>query len=178
MAVLNRLIWALLGLAVAAAGVILVAETITAAIRQSPLLVDRELIGSTLENMSWTDAAVDIAIAALIVLGLLLLLLGLAPRPPDTLPLQAGQGREAEIERKPLAGLLATRAQADREVLHAKAKVSQRAASVSAKAVPGADVRAVRERLTTMVSETLKPLQLAKPVRPKVSVSRSRERSA
>jgi hypothetical protein len=177
-AVLNRLIWALLGLAVAAVGVILVVETVTAAVRQPPLLVDRSLVDSTLTDLSWTDAAVDIAIASLIGLGLLLLLLGLIPRPPDTLPLRSGEGRQAEIERKPLASLLAARAQADREVLHAKAKVSQRAAVVSVKAQPGADVRALRDRVTRMVSGTLEPLQLAGSVRPKVSVSRSRERSS
>ena len=178
MAVLNRLVWALLGLALAAGAVILAAETIAAAVGQPPLLLDRSLIDSRLAELSWTDIVVDIALAVLIGLGVLLLLLGLIPRPRDTLPLRAGQGREAEIERKPLASLLAARAQNDREVLRASAKVTPRAAAVSAQAIPGADTRAVRDRLTRMVNESIEPLQLARPVRAKVSVSRSRERQA
>lgn len=178
MAIVNRVLTLLLGLALAAAGAWLVAETVVAAIGQPPLLIDRSLADSTASELSWTDAPVDIAIAALIGLGALLLILQLIPRQPDSLPLRAGQGREAEVERKPLAGLLAARAGNDREALTAKAKVTKRAATVAVKAQPGADVRALRERLNQMMARTLDPLELASPLRRKVSVSRSRERSS
>lgn len=178
MAVVNRLLMVLLGLALAAAGALLVAETVVAALGQPPLLIDRSLADSTAAELSWTDTPVDITIAVLIGLGALLLLLQLVPRQPDALPLRAGQGREAEVERRPLAGLLAARANNDREVLSAKAKVTKRAAAVSVKAQPGTDVRGLRERLGRMVSDSLEPLELARPLRTKVSVSRSRERSS
>lgn len=178
MAVLNRLFVVLLGLALAAAGVILVAETIAAAAGQPSLLVDRSTVGTGLSELSWTDVEVDIALAVLIVLGGLLLLLQLVPRQPESLPLRSGQGRQAEVERKALAALIAARAANDRDVLDARAAVTRSAAKVDARAVPGVDTRAVRDRLGQMVTETLQPLELTRSLRPRVAVRRTRERSA
>jgi hypothetical protein len=177
-AILNRIIIVLLGLALAAAGVLLVAETIAAAVSAPPLLLDRSLIDSRLAEMSWTDVEVDVTIAILIGLGALLLLAQLIPRQPDALPLRAGQGREAEVDRKALAGLIAARAGADRDVLSARAEVTRRAAKVDARALPGADVGSARARLGQMLSEALGAIDLARPLRQKVTVRRSRERSA
>lgn len=177
MAVLNRLLAVLLGLALAVAGVVLVAETVAAAVSQPPLLVDRAMIDSRLAELSWTDWITDLTIAILIGLGALLLLLQLIPRPPDSLALKGGPGREAELERKPLASLLAARIDEDPEVLRARAKITPRAASVSAKAQPGADTRAMRPRLEATAKSLLEPLQLASPPRTKVRVSRTREKS-
>ncbi len=178
MAVLNRSVVVLLGLALAAAGAVLIAETIAAALGQSPLLLDRSMIGSRLAELDWTDIEVDVALAILVGLGALLLLAQLVPRQPDALPLRAGQGRQAEIERKALAGLIAARAGTDRDVLTARADVTRRAAKVDARALPGADTKAIRTRLGQVVSDTLQPLELVHPLRSKVNVRRSRERSA
>jgi len=177
MAVLNRLLAVLFGLALAAVGVILVAETVAAAVSQPPLLVDRSLIDSRLSELSWTDWITDLTLAILIGLGALLLLLQLVPRPPDSLPLRSSPGREAEVDRKALGSLLAARAGDDAQVLRARAKVTPRAASVAAKAQPGADPRALRPRLEAATRSVLDPLQLASPPRTKVRVSRSREKS-
>jgi len=177
MAVLNRLLAVLFGLALAAIGVILVAETVAAAVAQPPLLVDRGMIDSRLAELSWTDWLTDLTLAILIGLGALLLLLQLVPRPPDALALRGGPGREAEVERKSLASLLAARIGEDPEVLRARAKITPRAASVAAKAQPGADPRALRPRLEAATKSVLDPLQLASPPRTRVRVSRSREKS-
>lgn len=176
MAVLNRLVVVLLGLVLAAAGVLLVAEAIAAAVGQPPLLLDRSFIDSRLSELSWIDLWMDIALAVLIGLGALLLLMQLVPRQPDSLPLRAGQGRQAEIERKPLAGLIAARATNDRDVISARADVSRSAVRVDAKALPGADIQAVKGRLGQIVNDTLQPIELARPLRSKVSVRRTRER--
>ncbi len=177
MAVLNRLLAVLFGLALAAAGVILVAETVTAAVSQPPLLLDRSLIDARLSELTWTDWITDLTLAVLIGLGALLLLLQLVPRPPDSLPLRGGDDRTAEVERKPLATLLAQRAGEDPEVLNARAKISRRTATVAAKAQPGADTRAIRMRLESSANAMIEPLQLAQGLRTKVRVSRTRERS-
>lgn len=177
MALLNRFLAVLLGLALLAAGALLLAETVAAAAGQPPLLVDRGYLDGQLSELRWTDLPVDVTIAALLGLGALLLLLQLIPRPPESLPLGELHGRRAEIDRKSIASVLATRAEDDPEVLHAKAKVNRRTATVSAKAMPGADTRTVRDRLVDMVEDTTQSFQLARRLRPWVSVQRSRERS-
>jgi hypothetical protein len=178
MAVVNRLLALLLGLALLAAGAVLVVETVAATTGTQVLPIDRGALDSRLSDLQWTDFPVDVTIGVLLGLGALFLLLQLVPRPPDSLPPAAVNGREAEIERKSVATVLAQRASDDPEVLRAKAKIKRRAAHVSAKAQPGADTRTVRDRLVEMVDDTLQPLQLRRRLRPRVSVQRSRERTS
>jgi hypothetical protein len=176
-AVLNRLIAVLLGLALIAAGVILLLETALAGVNRPPLLIDRSLADSRLSELSWTDPEVDIALVALVALGALLLLVQLLPRQPYALPLRGDQGRQGEIERKPLAALLAARAERDSDVVRAQARVSRRKAQLRAWAVPGADIDAIRERLGQHVDKSLNAFQLARPLRTRVAVIQTRERT-
>jgi hypothetical protein len=178
MAVLNRLLALLLGLALMAAGALLVVETVAAAVGARVLPIDRGALDSRLADLRWTDFPVDVTLGVLLGLGALFLLLQLIPRAPQSLPLAPVNGRPAEIERRSLASVLASRVGDDPQVLRAKAKVKRRSASISARAQPGADTRAVRDRLAETVDDTLQPIQLARRLRPRVSVQRSRERTS
>jgi hypothetical protein len=171
MALLNRLLGVLLGLVVAAAGVLLIVETVAAAMNRTPVLVDREVVDSTLSQLSWTDPLLLWVSIGLIVVGALLLLLQLIPRQPATLPLRGYEGRSAEIDRKALGGRLAAIARRDPDVAGAKGKMTKRAAKLSVRAVPGADLTALRDRLVATVTDALASFDLATSAKPKVSVS-------
>ena len=177
MALLNRLLGVLLGLAVAAAGVLVIVETVVAALGRPPLVVDRQLVHSTLSQLSWTDPLLLSLSVGLIAVGAVLLLLQLIPRRPATLPLRTYEGRSAAVDRKALGGRLVEVAQRDRDVAGAKAKMTKRAAKLAVRAVPGADVAGVRDRVTTAVVGALESYELASNPKPKVSVSPTRARS-
>lgn len=180
MAFVNRLLGVVLGLALVAAGVILVLETAWVAAGQPPLLVDRDRIGETLggEQLTWASTLATGVLLGLVLVGLLLLVLQLVPRQPTALAIDGADGRSAAVDRKALASQLRAAVTEDREVLGARSTVTKRKATVRARAVPGAETADVRSRLQETVGSTLAALQLDGRVRPTVSVSRSRERGA
>lgn len=178
MALVNRLLGLLLGLALAFAGGLLAAEAVVAALGRPALLIDREGTASTLGGLGWGDTLVTAVLVALIVVGALLLIGQLVPRMPDALPLRSERFRSAEIDRKALGSRLSTVAIADGEVIAVKTRVGRRKAKVRAKAQPGAEVQQVRKRLMQAEDEALAALELAKGFRTKVSVRRVRERSS
>lgn len=180
MAFVNRLLGVLLGLAVAAAGIILLLETAWAIAGQPPLLVDRDRVAQALgsEQLTWGSTLVTSILVGLVLAGLLLLVLQLVPRQPAALAVEGGDGRSASVDRKALAGQLRAAVAEDREVLRARSTVTKRKATVRARSVPGAETAAVRSRLEETVGSTLASLQLDQRVRPVVSVARSRERGA
>lgn len=175
MAVVNRLLAAVLGVALAVLGVVLIAETVAAAFERAPLFVDRQRIAQEMDGLSWGDPVVLAVILALLFLGALLLLVQLLPRPPETLALRSEPDRSASIDRRALASRLGKVTEADPEVATARAAVTGAAARVRARAIPGADVASVRERLRKTVEETLDGYQLSPRPPTKVTVSRSRE---
>lgn len=178
MAIVNRLLGVVLGLALLAGGLLLVIETVLAGIGRPAVLVDRGRIAETLgaEQTTWSSTLVTSVLVGLVVVGLVLLLLQLVPRLPDTLPVEGDDGRGAAVDRRALAGQLRAAATEDNEVLRARSSVRRNRASVRAKAVPGAEASSVRARLEETVGRTLASLQLDGRVRPAVSVTQSRER--
>lgn len=179
MAFLNRLLGVILGLVIAAAGVVLVLETIWAAAGQPPLLVDRQRVDRVAtEQLTWDATPVTWVLVGLVLVGALLLLLQLIPRQPDTLPLADHPDRHASVERKALAAQLGEVVKEDPEVVTARAKVTRRAARVRAKAAPGADVGTLQSRLEASTGSLLSSLQLQQRLRPRVVVTRGRERGA
>jgi hypothetical protein len=174
-AVLNRVLALLLGLALTAAGALLIAETVAAALGQRPLLVDRGQIDETLGQLGWDDAlATGILIGAL-VLGGLLLLAQLLPRRPESLPLVSSEGRRAELEGRALASLLTSTVEEDVDVLRGRTRVGRRSARVDVLLYPDADPAAARDRLRKTVREAVEAVQLARNLRTRVRVSRSEE---
>lgn len=179
MAVVNRLLGVVLGLVIAAAGVLLLLETVWAAAGRPPLLVDRQRVDRVAtEQLTWDSTLVTWVLVGLVLVGALLLLLQLVPRQPDTLPLADHPDRHASVERKALAAQLGEVVKEDPEVVTATAKVTRRAARVRAKAAPGADLGALRNRLEATTGGLLSSLQLQQRLRPGVVVTRGRERGA
>jgi len=176
-ALVNRLLVVLIALAVLCGGVLLVVETVAQLAGADPVLVDAGGLTSRLSELSWDDPLVTGTAGALLAVGVVLLLLQLAPRQPDSLALQPGQDRSAEVDRRALGAQLVRVARSDEEILGAKAKVTKRKAKVRAKAQPGVESRAVKDRLAARITEHLSAVGLARPPRPFVKVSRSRERS-
>lgn len=178
MALLNRLLGLLLGLALAFAGGLLAAEAVVAALGRPPLLIDRQGAASTLEGLGWNDSLATAVLVGLVVVGALLLIAQLVPRTPDALPLRSDRSRTAEVDRKALGARLSTIALADGEVIGAKTRVGRRRAKVRAKAQPGAEVKQVRKRVIQAEHEAVAALELANGFTTKVKVGRVRERSS
>lgn len=177
MAVLNRLVMIILGVAVIVVGGLLVAEAV-ADIAGRSLLVDRDLIGVTARELTWGAPELLPVWVVLIAVGVVLLLLSLLRGQPSVVALPvSGEGRYADVSRRSVAAILSEVAQDDEGVRSAHASVSTRAAAVDAVARPGVDTRVVKQRVEQAVADRLAHLQLAGTVRPRVSVTRSRERS-
>jgi len=164
-----------LGLALAALGVLVLAETVLAGLGRPPLLVDPGGIGSTARALSWDDPGLLPVWVGLIAAGVVLWLLAGLRGQPGVIPLPAGEGRYADINRRSVGSVLADVAQDQDGVRSASASLTRSAARVEVVVRPGADVRAVRQRVESAVTDRLAGLQLER-VRPRVSLSRSRER--
>jgi hypothetical protein len=176
MAVLNRLLVLLLGVAVLALGALLIAETV-AELANQQLLVDHQQVGSTMRELTWAAPDLLPVWVVLIAVGALLLILQLVPRTPAWLPLPStGEGHSADVSRRSVGSLLTDVARDADGVRSARATVTPRAARVDVVARPGADVEAVRGQVEQAVSERLAALRLGEQVTPRVSVARSRER--
>lgn len=89
MKIVNRLLAALLALALAAAGVILIIELIAQRLNSKPVVVDWTAIYRWGHRTSWDSSAVRYGCIALIVIGALLLLTELTPRKPSRLPMRS-----------------------------------------------------------------------------------------
>lgn len=175
MAVVNRLLAAVLGVALAAVGVVLIVETAAAAFERGPVIFDRQRLAQEMDGLSWDDPVVLGVLLALLLIGAVLLLIQLLPRPPETLPLRGETDRSAAIDRRALTSRVSKVALADPEVATARATVTGSGARVRARAIPGADLGGVRQRLRQQVDETLDSYQLSPRPTTRVTVSRSRE---
>lgn len=176
MALVNRVLGVVLGLLLAAAGVLLIVETIAAASTADPVAVDRRALTSTLEESTWNDPLIVAIAVGLVVVGLLLLLLQVWPRQPEELPLRGTADRRATVDRRALAQRLTASALEDPEVIGARASVTKKRASVRVRSQPGTPVEGIRQRITAQVIGTLQDLQLEPAPEPRVNVVQSRER--
>lgn len=156
MILVNRLLSLLLGLALAAAGVIVVGEVILGLLGQNPWLVDRSALDVQLPTLTWEDLPVLPVSIALLVLGVVLVLLQLKPRRPASLPLvMSNEHRRSRIERRGLEGRLASVARSDGDVADASARIGRRRAKVTAQAAYGTNTEAVQERLSSVLANDL-----------------------
>ncbi|HVL85039.1 MAG TPA: DUF6286 domain-containing protein [Pseudonocardia sp.] len=170
MRVLIRVLSPLLGLALAAAGVLLVIEVVAAWVRPDTtgLLVPWLSWRAALAALTWADPLVTWVAVGVAVLGLLLVLLGLLARRRDV-PLEGtADGMTVTTSPRVLARLVGRRVRSTDDVAGASVTASRRAVRVSAQSwgEPSDGVRsAVRDRVDTLLDE----LPLAR--RPRVAVS-------
>ncbi len=177
MTLVNRILSALLALALLLGGLLGATEVVLALADRPPLLVPHPDWARALGDLTWGAPAVRGVLAGLAVLGLLLLLAALRRGRPGTvaLPTRTG-GLSALTVTASRRGIERTLVQAAREadgVASASATVSRRAASVravTAVRTPGD----VRSRVEDAVSRRLAELGLSETLRARVRVT-SRE---
>jgi len=170
MRVLLRILAPLLGLALAAAGVLLVIEVVAAWVRTpatAGVIVPWPDWQATLTTLTWNQLPVAPIAIGVAVAGFLLLLIGLLARRAD-IPLDS-PGDEVAVTTSPrvLARIVGTRVRATDDVAAASVTASARRIAVAAEAwdEPG-DLRAtVAERVDTLLDEL--PLRR----RPRVAVT-------
>lgn len=176
MRVLLRVLAPLLGLALAAAGVLLVIEVVAAWVRTpatSGLLLPWPDWRATLENVTWANAAVPAIAITVAVLGLLLLLLGLMARRHDIAFEQPTP--EVTVTTSPgvLARLVGRRVRAGDGVAAASVTASTAKISVAAQGWTEAGQQ-MRSDVGATVDTLLDELPLAR--RPRVSVTVSQRK--
>lgn len=171
MRVLLRVLAPLLGLAVAAVGVLLVLEVLAAWLRPtatSGLVVPWPDWYAALGRTTWADAPVPGVAIGVAVIGLLLVLVGLLARRTDIAVDGPAPGITVTTSPRVLARLVGRRVRAAEDVAGASVTASQRKVSVAAQAWNDADP-ALSDAVRSRVDELLDELPLHR--RPRVAVS-------
>ena len=170
MRVLLRILAPLLGLALAAAGVLFAIEVVAAWVlpdATAGLLVPWPDWRATLENLAWADDPVPGIAIGVAALGLLLVLLGLSARRSD-IHLDAPGQIVVTTAPRVLARLVGTRVRATDDVAGAAVTASARKVSVTAQAWGDATPE-LRDTVRSRIDELLDELPLRH--RPRVGVS-------
>lgn len=171
MRVLLRVLAPLLGLALAAAGVLLVIEVVAAWVRTpatTGLLVPWPDWRATLEGLTWADAPVPLVAVGVAVVGLLLVALGLLARRHDIVLTSPTPEVAVTTSPRVLARLVGRRVRAADEVAAASVTATGRRISVGAQAWNDAGPE-LRTSVATTVDTLLDELPLAH--RPRVAVT-------
>ncbi len=178
MTALNRLLALLLGLAVAAVGVVAAVEVMLVLLGRPQWLLPRSQWHRSLGAAEWADTAVVSTCAILLLVGFVLLLLQLQPRRPATLPLRSdAPQRTYTLDRRGLQEHLRQQAVADGDVLGARVRAYKRKAKVVASAPPDSDRSVLRARLQERLGTAIERLELDGSYRPSVSVEQARQRA-
>jgi len=181
MRVLLRVLAPLLGLALAASGVILAIEVVAAWTRldadQAGVLVPWPQWRAVLERLHWSDGPVPYIAIGCAVVGLLLVLTGLSARRSD-IAVDAPIG-EMTVTTSPrvLARIVGQRVRRADDVAAASVTASKRRIGVAAQGwgeLDGEAGKALRSSVTDSVSTLLDDLPLRR--RPRVSVSLQQRR--
>lgn len=168
MRVVNRIVAAVLALALLAGGVLVAAEIVVAAFGRDPWVVPHDRWYRSLLDHSWDDDASRWVFIGLVAAGLALLALQVARRRPGTLPLSAG-GAPADLGRRSLERSLVRSATSVDGVSRAKVRVSPDRADVKA-VTNRRQVAEVEPRLSQAVEQRVRALGLARKPQVKVHV--------
>jgi hypothetical protein len=175
MRTLNRVLAALLSLALIALGLLVVAEIAWASLGQDPLLLpyhDWYRLGRT---RAWSSPDTVRAAALLFLLGTLLVVLQLVPRRPLSLELASQRANIANtVSRRSLERFLARSAMQLTGVSGASAKITRRRARVSA-LTRRHELQDLRGQVEEVISSKLEGLHLRRPLRAQVTMSRVKE---
>ncbi len=178
MRVVNRLLALLIGVLLAVAGGLLVAEIVAVLVGRPPLVVGEDRVGQLVAETQWTTPVVVVILAATGVVGLVLLLAQLWPRAPTTLALRdRPPQRAADVDRRGLQDVLRQQAMEDTDVLAARVRWrGRRRLRVMTQVPPDASLREVRQRVAARMRDTTDALGLRRRPRPTVKVRHARRR--
>jgi hypothetical protein len=171
MRVLLRVLAPLLGLALAAAGVLLVIEVVAAWVRAAAttgLVVPWPDWRATIEDLTWAQFPVPLIAIGVGVVGLLLVLLGLSARRSDIVVDAPAPEITVTTSPRVLARLVGRRVRAADDVAGASVTASRRKVSVSAQGWGEAGPE-LRDAVRSRVEELLEEVPLHR--RPRVAVS-------
>lgn len=169
----RRLLGAVLALALAAAGALLVVEAAYRLLdRGSFALVDYPAAVDDLSTRAWSDGWVRAAAVVVVALGLLVLLAALR-RTPRPLAMQAPDGIRCEIPPKEVARVLEIGADRVSGVRSSTARVRRRSARVTA-TTRLRDPQDLQRRVAETCGERLEALMLERTPRTRVTIRRSR----
>lgn len=174
MRIVERFLSLVLALALIAGSVLLALEVAYAVAGQPPLLVQWPAAYELGNDNQWDTAVARFVAAAVLLVGLLLLLIALKPRRARRLRMTPGSsGVDAAITRRSLRTTLLNTATRVDGISSARAKVSKRRATVTGVSRLGtADTAsALTGELDSALRARLDGLQLAKPPRLRTSVS-------
>ena len=175
MTVLNRVLAALVALALFLGGLLAVVEIVLAGLDRPPWLVPHPDWSETLTGESFTAGVVRAVLIGLVVVGLLLLLVGLRRGKPGSIPLPArSDGVSVTASRRGIERSIATSARRVDGVRSARAKVGRRTVKVAA--TTGVRSGDVQQPITAGVTERLEELGLSGVLRPRITVSQERSR--
>ncbi len=168
MRIVNRVLAAVLALALLVGGLLVAVEIVVAAFGRDPWVVPHDRWYRSVLEHSWDDDASRWVFIGLVLAGLVLLGLQLARRRPVTLPLAAG-GAPADLGRRSMERSLVRTATSVDGVTKAKARVSAERADVLATS-SRRQVDEVRPRLADAVERRVRALDLARTPQVKVQV--------
>lgn len=172
----DRLLSAVLALALMAVGLVAAVEIVVAGLGGSPWLVPHDRWAESARTTRWSDPGLRLAFAGLIAAGLALLALQVARRRPEALSLAAGgRGVVSEVDRRALERWLAERVEGVGGVAHARARIRARSAVVEAASV-GRDTDPVEQGVRQMAAGSLESLQLDRTPRLRVKVRPRKDR--
>ncbi len=177
MRVLLRLLSPLLGLAVAAAGALLAVEAgwVLVRPRSAPLLVAWPAWRDWLAGYAWSDTAIIVAAAALVVLGVLLLVLAGSARRHDVRLTDPADAVTVVTSPRSLARLVGHRVRAEDGVRSASVTAGTRRIRVRATSRLNTEAQ-LRPTLTALLNELVGSLPLDRTPRIRVVVDSPKDR--
>jgi Family of unknown function (DUF6286) len=162
----NRVLAALLSLALVAAGVLLIIEVIAGRVSHRPVVVDWHPAYDWAKRTTWNTSIISVACAVLILLGLALLIAELKPARVSRLAADPAQANAASIDtaytRRGLAAAIRSAVTGVDGVRAASVKVKRRKVKVAATAAAQgkAAARSLRDPVSAAARQRLTALKL------------------
>lgn len=170
----NRIVSALLALALAVGAALVVVEVVVAGLDEEPWLLPHDEWARSARETAFTDRSARIFFAVLAAAGLVLLLLELVRRRVPALPMTPrSEGVEADLDRRGIERWLATRLADVEGATGTRAKIARRSVDVTAQ-TPQRDAAEVQERLEQAAQQHLDELDLAEPLPARAKVASRR----
>jgi len=173
-ALLNRILSALLALALLLGGLLAATEIVLAQLGQPSWLVPHRQWSGWLNAQTWDTAVVRAILVGVVLLGLLLLVPALRRGKPSTVALAAREGSTAtrvSASRRGVEKTLAAAARRTEGISSATADVRRRSVRVKARTATRSKPD-LQQQLSTAVSARLDELGLSGALRPRVTLSK------